>query len=568
MEDEDRAKVPDKFEVRAQKHPMPTDDTLMESEERYRVLFDNALDIVYSLSSDGKIENLNPAFEAVTGWSAQDWIGKNSEPLVHPDDLSKIQYRKEKLLSGEMLPAAEARVRTKSGDYRILEFKTVPRMKNGEVVGLIGTARDITDRKRSEEALQRANDFLEERVRARTVELTASNEALRTNERRLEALWELSQLSEASEREIADFVLDRQIGITGSEFGMFGFVNEDETFVTLQAWSQKISDECSMERTHWPVEESCVWADLMTRRQSLIENDPGRITWRIQGCPSGRAPLHRVMRVPVFDGERIVAVAMVANKNREYDESDARQVSLLLEGMWRLVERQRSEKALRDSERLAAMGSAVAGLAHDIKIPLISIGGFTELVQRHLGPGSRDYKALDIVLKETKRLEKMVKDILDFSRPLKLEKTSENTCTMVKEAIEIVADEAHTKNVRVNAHLSQCENPVSMDAIRMKQALINLVMNAIQATPTGRVVSVNLSRSGQEVVFDIIDRGDGIPLEDRCKVFSPFFTTKKEGTGLGLSIVKKIVEAHEGRLEILDNSGAGLTFRVLLPVAA
>ncbi|MFZ0929534.1 MAG: ATP-binding protein [Syntrophobacteraceae bacterium] len=545
-----------------------TNRTLAKSVERYRVMVENALDIVYSVSFDGKIEDLNPAFEKVTGWSAKDWIGKDFEPLIHPDDLSNILDRRGKLLDGEMLPSAVARILTKSGDYMLLEFKTVPSMKDEKVERLIGTARDITDRKRMEEALQRANVLLEERVQERTIELARSNEALRINEARLEALWELSQLSGASEKEIADFVLDRQVSITGSEFGMFGFINEDETFVTLHAWSQKVLRECALQHTHWPVEESVIWADLMTNRQPMIVNDCDSIKWRVKGCPSGHATLRRVMSVPVFDGERIVAVAMVANKDSAYDESDARQVSLLLEGMWRFMERERAEKALRNSERLAAMGSTLAALAHDIKTPLISIGGFTQLVQRHLEPGSQDCKALDIVLKETKRLEKMVKDMLDFSRPLKLEKSPENVCGIVKETIEIVSDEAQRKKVTVDAHLSQCENLVSMDAMRMRQALINLVMNAIQATPEDRTISINLGRTEQDVVFDVVDCGCGIPLNQRSEIFSPFFTTKKEGTGLGLPIVKKIVEAHKGHLEILDNPDTGLTFRVLLPIAA
>ncbi len=545
-----------------------TNRALADSEERYWVLVESALDIIYSVSSDGKIEDLNPAFEAVTGWSASDWIGKDFEPLIHPEELSKILDRRRKLLSGEILPSAEARILTKSGEYRILEFKTVPRMKNGKVEGLIGTARDITERKRMEEALQTANYLLEERVRERTKELARSNEARRINEARLEALWELSQLSGASEKEIGDFVLDRQVNITGSEFGMFGFINEEETFVTLHAWSQKVLRECALERTHWPVEESVIWTDLMTNRQPVIVNDCNSKKWSVKGCPSDHVPLRRVLSVPVFDGERIVAVAMVANKDTDYDESDAKQVSLLLEGIWRFMERERADKALRDSERLAAMGRTLAALAHDIKTPLISIGGFTQLVRRHLEPGSQDCKALDIVLTETKRLEKMVKDMLDFSQPLELEKSPENVCGIVEETIEIVADEAQREKVTVDAHLSKCENLVSMDAMRIRQALINLVMNAIQATPKDGIVSVNLGRTEQDVVFDVVDSGGGIPLDERPKVFSPFFTTKKEGTGLGLPIVKKIVEAHKGRLEILDNPDAGLTFRVLLPIAA
>ena len=120
----------------------------------------------------------------------------------------------------------------------------------------------------------------------------------------------------------------------------------------------------------------------------------------------------------------------------------------------------------------------------------------------------------------------------------------------------------------MEANLRQCDNPVPMDGWRIKQVLINLIMNAIQASPKGEIVMVNLHRQKREIIFDVVDCGSGISTDQRSEIFSPFFTTKKEGTGLGLSIVKKIVDAHKGRIEVLDNPGAGVTFRVVLPIAA
>ena len=139
---------------------------------------------------------------------------------------------------------------------------------------------------------------------------------------------------------------------------------------------------------------------------------------------------------------------------------------------------------------------------------------------------------------------------------------------MVKETLSIVNGAAKAKEVSLEADLRQCDNPVPMDGSRIKQVLINLIMNAIQASPKGESVMVNLHRQKREIIFDVVDCGSGIPPNQRSEIFSPFFTTKKEGTGLGLPIVKKIVDAHKGRIEVLDNPGAGVTFRVVLPVAA
>ncbi len=408
----------------------------------------------------------------------------------------------------------------------------------------------------------------ETNLRKKTAELARANEALRLDEMRLQALWELRQMRDASEKEIVDFVLDRLVKITGSQFGMFGFMHETESVLTFHTWSKGVSRECVFRQNHRPVEEAGIWVEAVTSRRPVIINHYEDTGSSLKGCLPGHVPVHRLMSVPLFNSEQIAGVAAAANKAVDYDESDIRQVSLLLDGMWRHIERERAEKALRNSESLAAMGRALSSVAHEIKTPLLAIGGFAKMVRRNLPQGSKDRERLDIVLQETGRLEKMVKDMLDFSRPLELQKSLEDACRMVKETLSIVNSVAEAKDVSLEANLRQCDNPVPMDGWRIKQVLINLIMNAIQASPKGEIVMVNLHRQKREIIFDVVDCGSGISPDQRSEIFSPFFTTKKEGTGLGLSIVKKIVEAHKGRIEVLDNPGAGVTFRVVLPIAA
>ncbi len=402
----------------------------------------------------------------------------------------------------------------------------------------------------------------------KTAELALANEALILDDMRLQALWELSQMSSSSEREIAAFVLDRLIRITGSQFGMFGFIDETESALMVHAWSRRILRDCIFQPTPWPIEEAGIWGEAVMNRGPLIINDYEGSGLVLKGCPFEHVPVFRVMSVPLVIGDRIVAVATVANKESGYNESDVRQAGLLLDGMWRHIERERGERALRNSESLAAMGKALSSVAHDIKTPLIAIGGFARMVHKNLHKGSKDRERLEIVLKETERLEKMLHEMLDFSRPLELQKSPENPCRLVKETLSIVSSMAEERQVYLDANLRQCDTPVPVDATRMKQVLINLVMNAIQASPKGEVVKVSVHRYKRDTIFDVADCGCGIPFEKRSEIFSPFFTTKQEGTGLGLPIVKKIIDAHKGHLEILDNPEAGVTFRVVLPMAA
>jgi signal transduction histidine kinase len=227
----------------------------------------------------------------------------------------------------------------------------------------------------------------------------------------------------------------------------------------------------------------------------------------------------------------------------------------------------KQSSALQEAESLAAMGRAVACLAHDLKTPLIAIGGFTRLVQRHLEEGSADRDKLEIVLGQTQRLENMVKDMLDFARPLELHPTLVQIASLLDRSWAVIAPIAEANGIKVEKRVAADLPCVSLDGARMEQVLINLLLNAIQASTTGQAVSLCCREIRGGLCIEVTDCGCGIPPEARQKIFSPFFTTKKEGTGLGLSIVSKIVEAHRGHIEILDNAGRGTIFRVEIPLA-
>jgi len=138
---------------------------LRESEQRYRNLVDTARDVIYTLSLDGKIKSLNPVFETITGWPRAEWIGREFSLIVHPDDLPRAVTFFKTVLDGRVPPTFELRVRTKSGAYVPGEFMATPLMQDAQLVGVLGVARDITDRKRAEEALRHLNEALEEEIK-------------------------------------------------------------------------------------------------------------------------------------------------------------------------------------------------------------------------------------------------------------------------------------------------------------------------------------------------------------------------------------------------------------------
>jgi two-component system, NtrC family, sensor histidine kinase HydH len=227
---------------------------------------------------------------------------------------------------------------------------------------------------------------------------------------------------------------------------------------------------------------------------------------------------------------------------------------------------ERKQKSLREAESLAGIGRAISGVAHDLKTPLIAIGGFTKLVMGKLPKDDPNHEKLAIVMKETARMEKLVKDMLDFSKPALIQRSMEDLRQIIGETLDVMATTAAERGITVKSQVSEDLPSISMDADRIKQVLINLVVNAIQASPDGGSVGLRGYRKGRALIIDVSDSGCGIPDDKKEEVFLPFVTTKKQGTGLGLCIVKKIVEAHDGYLKVLDNSDKGVTFRVVIPM--
>jgi signal transduction histidine kinase len=232
-----------------------------------------------------------------------------------------------------------------------------------------------------------------------------------------------------------------------------------------------------------------------------------------------------------------------------------------------LRDRQRAEeKRARESANLAAAGKAVSALAHDMKTPLIAIGGFSELVKRYIREDHPHRDKLDIIIGETRRLENMVKDMLDFSRPLELNCSIDHVDEVIEECLRMIEGEARRRKILVKHKSAPGLSATSIDRMRMKQVLINLIMNAIQASPEGETVLVEAYQKRNQSIIEVTDCGCGVPLDLKTEIFAPFFSTKKDGTGLGLPIVRKIVEAHQGKVLLLDNNRCGSTFRLILPM--
>ncbi|HLO24769.1 MAG TPA: ATP-binding protein, partial [Geobacteraceae bacterium] len=229
------------------------------------------------------------------------------------------------------------------------------------------------------------------------------------------------------------------------------------------------------------------------------------------------------------------------------------------------------EEQLRKAERLSALGELSAVLAHEIRNPLGSIKGTAEILKDDFHPGDRKYEFLEILVRETDRLNRVVEDFLQLARPLKVERETCDIMAQLADVVALVSSEAASRCVRLL--LSPAEMPqVHGDPEKLKQAFLNLVLNGIQATARGGTLSVTASLvpggegGGSSVEVTFSDTGEGMEPAVLARIFEPFYTTKEGGTGLGLAITQRIVESHGGKIEVESEKGKGTMFKVKLPV--
>jgi two-component system sensor histidine kinase HydH len=230
-------------------------------------------------------------------------------------------------------------------------------------------------------------------------------------------------------------------------------------------------------------------------------------------------------------------------------------------------DRDRRQKAMNQKlQALATLGETVSSVAHEMKNMLIPIRGFLRRIRENQNPGPKVTSYLEIVDQESAKLEKMVKDMLAFGRFAPLKKEEVEVQALVEDMQQIMAEEFHDNGVRLVCGCQEGIRKVSLDREKVRQALANLLQNALQASPKGKGVRL-LVRLDQGILHMVVeDEGAGIPKEHLDRIFQPFFTTKPQGTGLGLAITHQIVKDHGGDIKVESTQGNGTRFIMSFPI--
>ncbi len=236
-----------------------------------------------------------------------------------------------------------------------------------------------------------------------------------------------------------------------------------------------------------------------------------------------------------------------------------------------VTEKRAKEARLRRAESLASLTTLAAGVAHEIKNPLGSIGIHLQLIQKKIAakarvPARDITQHLSVISEEVDRLNRIVVDFLFAVKPMDTKLEDGNVNVVIQDLLDFVRPEMEQAGVTIQSDLSPSVPQLKIDARFIKQALLNLIKNAVSAMPEGGVLRVRTRRTGDEVLITVSDSGVGIPENIMDKIFEPYFTTQPFGTGFGLTIVFKIVKEHFGDISVSSRPGEGTTITIALPI--
>ncbi len=225
-----------------------------------------------------------------------------------------------------------------------------------------------------------------------------------------------------------------------------------------------------------------------------------------------------------------------------------------------------AQQKLVRSERFAAIGEAASHLSHEIKNPLMLMSGFANQVMRTLPEDDPNREKLNIISGEAKRLENMLNQVRDFTRPQLPRKEKHQINDLIHETLKLVRNELNLARVNLDINLSSEVPETYFDQAQIKQVLINLIKNAWEAIPDGGKISITTGQDKDRIMVSVTDTGAGIARSKLKDIFSPFFTTKDKGTGLGLAVLYRIIQDHQGDVTVDSEPGKGSRFTFYLPL--
>lgn len=350
--------------------------------------------------------------------------------------------------------------------------------------------------------------------------------------------------------------------------------------------NQLKTDFCkSVKATRIDMDDTCIFLmQAVTEKKFYFSGEPHNCKQSV--CePINRLGASFFAAVPLISNDKLIGIIIVDNpcSNKPFSEDNtaflqlfANQAGMAMENsmLYNRVQEAHSNlhtarEQLIHGERMAAIGEMATNLVHELKNPLITIGGFAGRLVKSLPQSSRELKYAETIEKETGHLEKMLTDILAFSRKPTICYNRCDLVDIINDGLEGCSATMEDLNISVLSFLGDGPWTVLGDAQQLRQVFMNLLLNAADAMPEGGSIEIRVQKiypDADYISISIADTGGGIPAEILHLIFNPFFTTKRHGTGLGLSIIKRILQNHNGSISV-SNSDHGAVFTINLPLS-
>jgi PAS domain S-box-containing protein len=551
------------------------EEAIRESEERYRSLFDNANDSILTFTLDGVITSVNRAYERLTDWTRDELMGVNWGVLIAPVDRERMADRTRRALAGEKLPSLfEVHTLCKDGRVVPLEGRTrIQRDRAGRPVGFQGIYRDITERKRAEEALRES----EERYRVMFAEAEERGHVLN----RLYRVMASMQVSWNSQHRLRAFVQGVHEVLGFDRFYVALASPDLEVFEVVAAAGVEMFERLPLSPAAGPLYHA-----FATRQPLAVLTDED-----LQHVPPVGADYRdrkyfrtrRFIVAPLIAGDRVIGVASADNKttrrpitpaNVELFTLVSQQLATALEEARLHAEVEHKSAELESASRHKS--EFLANMSHELRTPLNSIIGFSEVLgERLFGDlNAKQEEYLNDICTSGKHLLSLINDILDLSKieagRMELDVTTFDLPQAIDDAVALMRERAGQRGIVLQADVAEAMREIRGDERKIKQVLLNLLSNAIKFTPLDGRVDVRAMQTDGSVEVSVSDTGVGIAPEDQDAVFEEFrqvgaSAAKHGGTGLGLTLCRKFVELHGGTIWLKSQVGSGSTFTFTVP---